>query len=114
MLALAIPSRFGAGEDERIALRQIGSRAWAHRRLFELGKRRVAVAQERFGVELDLARRRLEARIDVLSITGCERNAHASGLGAQTFERHAARLELMPIGCVDVAVPEVVPEAEAG
>jgi len=68
------------------------------------------VLEQRFGVELDLARGGGEATraavrdAGVLLVARLEGEAYAAGLGAQLFEGDAARLELMTVGSLDVAV----------
>ena len=97
-----------------------GARDRADLRLLEVGQRRVAVIEEGFRIELDLARRRGEtARIAVrigLGVFGVarpQRHAQAAGGGTQLLKRNAGGAELMAIGGLDVAVPELRAEAEA-
>ena len=57
--------------------------------------------------------RHAAVRLGVLAVARLQRHAHAGRVRAQLLERDAARGELVAAGGVDVAVPEVLAQAEA-
>jgi hypothetical protein len=77
------------------------------------------VVEEGLRPELHLPRRRQEAartpRLVTLGVFGVLRRqqlSHAAGLGAKLVQGDAARRELLPIGGLDIAVPELLAKAE--
>src|SRR5262249_36546902 len=113
MLALAELGGLGTGQDQRIARGQVRPRARPDERLLVNRDRRIAVSPERLRVELDLARGRGEpgghpvAPLRVLAVLRRERYAYAARLRPQRFQREPGRGELVTVGGVDVAVPEM-------
>ena len=68
---------------------------------------------QRLRVQLDLARRRGEAGVGVLAVSRRQRHPDAGRVGAELLEGDPARRELVAERRVDVAVPEVLAQAEA-
>src|SRR4030095_17013468 len=120
MLALAELRGLGAGQDQRITLGQVGPREGTDQRLLVLRQRRVAVLEERLGVQLDLPCGRREAAryavllLGVLAIACLERHPHPARVFPERVERHAGGVELVAVRRLHVAVPEVSAEAEPG
>src|SRR6516165_10709479 len=75
--------------------------------------------QKGLRVELDLARgsgeaarRAIGVKFRVFGVAGFERQPNSAGVGAQLLEVDAGRRQLMAIGGVDIAIPELRTEAE--
>src|SRR6516164_1492290 len=75
--------------------------------------------EECLRIKFDLARRRgkaargaLRIHVGMLGMTGLQDHAYAAKGGAQLLQGDAGRGELMPVGGVDVAIPELLGEAE--
>jgi len=89
VLAVAELRHLGRGQHQRVALRQVGAAERPHRRLLELGQRRVAMLEEALGVDLNAPGGRREARrraartvAGILAVARLERHAHAAGARA--------------------------------
>ena len=120
MLALAKHCRLRIGQDQRKARREVRPRHRADLWLLEVRQRRVAVFEERFRVEFNLARRRSESagialriELGVFGVARLQRYAQAAGGGAQLLQSNAGGAKLGAIGGLDVAVPELSAETEA-
>ena len=119
VLRLAEQVVLGRREDQRVARGQVGPRPRADERLLELGERRVPVLEQRLGVELDLARRRVEAdrRPRPAAPRTCGSGSRPGARTPSGWSRSSSRES--PSGCrrtrsgLDVAIPEVVAETEA-
>src|SRR5438105_15737972 len=119
MLGLAEKRRLGAAQDQRKAHRQVGSRYRADLWLLKLRQRRVALVEKGLRVKLNLARRRRKAarravrvRFGIFRVAGLQRELYPAAVGAQLLKADASRRQLMAVGGVDVAVPELCAEPE--
>ena len=75
--------------------------------------------KEGLGPEFDFSRRGREAaRVsllvaqDVLHVTGGQRLSQSGRFRSKLIQGNAARTELLPVGGIDIAVPEMLAKAE--
>src|SRR6516164_11615812 len=75
--------------------------------------------QKGLRVELDLARgsgkaawRAIGVKFRVFGVAGFERQPNSTGVGAQLLEADAGRRQLVAVGGIDIAIPELRTEAE--
>src|SRR5690606_5230919 len=89
VLGLAEEERLGTAQHQRIPISEVRPGAWADGRLLEDRQRRVAVIGERRRVQLDLAARRREPGLGVLSVPRGQGHAYALRVRPQLLQRDA-------------------------
>jgi hypothetical protein len=119
MLGLANQCRLRTRQNQRKVRCQIGPSHWADRWLRELRQWRVGVLEKRLRIEFPFprwggkaARRAVHTHFGMFSVTGLQCPPHATGIGAQLLQCNASRGELITVGGVDVAIPELLAKVE--
>src|SRR5271170_7219754 len=105
MLAVAIERCLHRGQRQREAVRLDKGHA-------ELGQRRFTDRRQLGGKDLDLARWCGEAAIAVFFIGGFKRHADPPWIGPQCLQAEATWRQVMIERRLDIAVPEMLTEAE--